>query len=427
MAVTTILGLPCVALTPVWIPSPAQNMARSEMAGTLVIGNPPIGVSMAGGDKHTHRQPIEMCEQTSGGPPSHSNSILLCLPSINASSVTARSDLWQGKRLTHGSQIGRCSGGSGVELAFIDPGVSAFPALLQTLRPEVVPILLTRTLPVARQIAIELARRSRLDAIHVVAHGEPGRVSFTAGHWSSATLASDAKDLAAIGRALRPGAGLSLWSCRTGVGTIGGTFIAGLAEATGATVAAADGLVGAAARGGKWELAGSGASARPPLTPAGIAAYDGLLLTTSYIGGSGNWSDPTKWDNGVPAAGDDAVLVGGGKTITLDVDTASLNSLTFNTASNITFNIGTFTLNVGGTSADSISTADSTGNEKITISGGTINDAGGLDVAHINDIVTGFGVLNIAGTISGAGQLIPSGGALDVLGVFNPGPVPFHL
>ncbi len=180
--------------------------------------------------------------------------------------------------LTADGQVVHGTGIEAAELAFIDPGVPGLSVLLRELRPGVEAILLRRNVPAARQIAMAVAGRSDVAAIHVLAHGAPGRVSFSAGEWTAASLAADVEDLGAIGRALLPGGELCLWSCRAGAGSVGKAFVASLAEATGAAIAAAEGLVGAAADGGSWELACSAAASRPPLTAAGIAAYQGLLV-----------------------------------------------------------------------------------------------------------------------------------------------------
>src|SRR3984893_16797707 len=96
------------------------------------------------------------------------------------------------------------------EVLFIDPAVSDRGTILGNLRPEVEAILLDRTRPAARQMAGALAGRHGLGAVHVIAHGAPGRVSFAAGDWSAETLVDEADDLAAIGRALVGGGELRL-------------------------------------------------------------------------------------------------------------------------------------------------------------------------------------------------------------------------
>ena len=163
------------------------------------------------------------------------------------------------------------------ELLFVDPGVSDIATLLDHLRPGVEAILLDPVRPAARQIAAAVAGERDLDAVHVIAHGAPGRVSFAAGDWSAATLEDEAEDLAAIGQALGAGRNVNLWSCQTAAGPAGAAFVAGLARASGADIAAATGRVGAAAFGGGWELS---AAALSPLTAAGQAGYAGVLAVT---------------------------------------------------------------------------------------------------------------------------------------------------
>lgn len=95
-----------------------------------------------------------------------------------------------------------------------------------------------------------LATHRNLDAVHIVAHGAPGRIAFASGDWSAETPAEHTADFAAIGRALGARGGLRLWSCFAGAGPDGRALVARLTEATGASVTAADGLIGAAALGG---------------------------------------------------------------------------------------------------------------------------------------------------------------------------------
>ena len=96
------------------------------------------------------------------------------------------------------------------EVLFIDPAVSDRGTILDNLRPEVEAIVLDRTRPAARQIAAALEDRQALGAVHVIAHGAPGRVSFAAGDWSAATFEDEAEDFAQIGRALAASGDLRL-------------------------------------------------------------------------------------------------------------------------------------------------------------------------------------------------------------------------
>src|SRR5579864_7774984 len=88
------------------------------------------------------------------------------------------------------------------EILFVDPSVSHLDTILGGLRPDVDAIVLDGAVPVARQIAGALDGCCGLTAVHLMAHGAPGRVSFAAGEWSIATIENEGEDVAAIGRAL---------------------------------------------------------------------------------------------------------------------------------------------------------------------------------------------------------------------------------
>ena len=160
------------------------------------------------------------------------------------------------------------------EVAFIDPGVSDLDTLLRGLRPEIEAVVLGSERGAAAQIADSLAGRRGLRAIHIIAHGASGEIAFTAGQLSLATISASADDLARIGEALDADGELLLWSCQTGKGVAGERFIAALKNATGASVGAATGLVGAAGLGGSWDLdANFGPTIAAPRRPAGICKY----------------------------------------------------------------------------------------------------------------------------------------------------------
>jgi hypothetical protein len=164
------------------------------------------------------------------------------------------------------------------EIAFIDPMVADIDVLLAGIRPDVEPIVLRPAEDAVKQIARAVEGRDGLEAIHIVAHGEAGAVHFMSGTLSRANVDAHADDLAAIGGTLDRGE-LRLWTCETAQGEKGAAFVAALACATGAQVAASTGLVGSAAKDGRWELDARAESPRAlaPLTAAGIAAYRSVL------------------------------------------------------------------------------------------------------------------------------------------------------
>lgn len=173
---------------------------------------------------------------------------------------------------------------------FIDPSLPDVEFLLYCcLRPGLQAMVLDSHAAPA-QIAAALRDRPPAEAIHILAHGQPGTIEFAAGSLSNATLADHAADLAEIGGALAAGGGLHLWSCNTAQGPSGAAFVDSLARIAGVPVSAATGLVGAAWLGGRWELDSYGSSrpAEAPLTAKGINDYAAVMGAGGLAHAGGN-------------------------------------------------------------------------------------------------------------------------------------------
>jgi hypothetical protein len=100
------------------------------------------------------------------------------------------------------------------EIAFFDPAVSDIDTLIAGLRQNIEPYLLDHRTPALAQIATALhGRERRAAAIHIIAHGQPGEVTFSAGAVSLETFSAYADDLVNIGTSLGNSGELLLWSC----------------------------------------------------------------------------------------------------------------------------------------------------------------------------------------------------------------------
>ena len=166
------------------------------------------------------------------------------------------------------------------EFVFVDPSVADLGVLLKGMRPQIAVSVLSGAEPTSGQMARVLAQHQGIDVLHIVAHGQPGEVSFAAGALSLESVDDHREDLGRIGSALSADGEIRLWVCEAAAGDNGAAFIAALMRNTGVPVAASAGRVGAAAHGGNWTLdARSGGPVLPPLTPEGIAAYAGVLAT----------------------------------------------------------------------------------------------------------------------------------------------------
>ena len=331
------------------------------------------------------------------------------------------------------ASLGHAAGAATREIAFIDPAVSDVHVLLAGLRPNVRPILLNTAESAPRQMASALAGCQGLGAIHIIAHGAPGEVSFAAGALSAVSVEDHAADLAALGARLGRDASVMLWTCETGQGRRGQDFIDALAAASGAKVAAATRFIGAAARGGGWELdMRAGAPNVPaPLSAAGIASYQGVMGTRTWQGPvpgtitnptSGNWSTAANWGNNLPANGDSIVFPASGThaayTVALDLPTSpTFSAATLNGGATLAVGANGLVVNAtGGGVTDLLSVAS--GATVSMTTGGSIT-AGSVTVSGI---LRGAGTVTISAngarphTINGAGAITATGGLLDLNG-----------
>ncbi|RYF10421.1 MAG: DUF4347 domain-containing protein, partial [Oxalobacteraceae bacterium] len=134
-----------------------------------------------------------------------------------------------------------------------------------------------------QQMAQALQGMHDVDSISVVSHGDAGVLLLGNGPLFSGNLQDHSADLKAIGDALGTHGDLLLYGCDVGAGEEGALFLSGLAELTGADVAASEDGTGTAARGGDWELEiSTGAiDAAPVLDADSLEGYSYFLHTAS--------------------------------------------------------------------------------------------------------------------------------------------------
>ncbi len=128
-----------------------------------------------------------------------------------------------------------------------------------------------------QQISDVLAGEQNIDAVHIVSHGEPGRIWLGNGLVGIDSLRTHG-GFDAWQRALSADADVLLWGCNVADGAAGQAFVTQFADATGADVAASTDDTGSAARGGNWTLEFASGGVLPSNTLAG-AGWDGVLAT----------------------------------------------------------------------------------------------------------------------------------------------------
>uniref|UniRef100_Q3AR75 VCBS n=1 Tax=Chlorobium chlorochromatii (strain CaD3) TaxID=340177 RepID=Q3AR75_CHLCH len=127
------------------------------------------------------------------------------------------------------------------------------------------------------QITEALAGKSGYSSLQIFSHGTAGSLMLGSTVLNNAALSNYTAQLAAIGGALTASGDILLYGCNVAAGDVGQQFIAALAEATGADVAASDDLTGSAALGGDWDLEYATGAIESGVDTNVVQEYDGVL------------------------------------------------------------------------------------------------------------------------------------------------------
>ena len=281
------------------------------------------------------------------------------------------------------------------EVVFIDTGLADWQTLVAGVAAGTEVVLLDGSADGLAQMAAwaageDGAGKDGYDAIHVLSHGAEGQVRLGTLILDAAAVQARKDELAVLGGALTDEGDLLLYGCDVASGS-GGAFIAALADATGADVAASTDRTGSIAAGGNWTLeAGFGGLEASSMAFEGYAhALDNLSGTA----GNDSLTGTAGADTLSGLAGDDTLSGGDGNDSLVGGDG---NDLLYGEGGNDTIQggngndtiyggEGNDTI-VGGTGADSI--IGGAGNDVIGYSSGSELGVGEfIDTGDGNDII----------------------------------------
>jgi len=232
-------------------------------------------------------------------------------------------------------------------ILFVDSAVDSASRLLAGLHPGFEAVQLPESGDPVAAIALHLAGRRDIAALHILSHGAPGALSLSGQRIDAAALAARPALTAAIRDALSGDAEIVLYGCSVAQGQHGEAFVDALSALLDRPVAASAHPVGATRLGGGWDI-----PARTPLAfdAAARAAYPATLAkmtfgivttinttTTLTASESGVTVDVVRSD-GAPMAGVSSGFLDAGV-----IPNTTTYTLTFGSAINITqFQIGEF-------------------------------------------------------------------------------------
>ncbi|MBP2293332.1 DUF4347 domain-containing protein [Azospirillum rugosum] len=283
------------------------------------------------------------------------------------------------------------------EAVFIDASLADWQALAGGVAAGIEVVLLDGSADGLAQMAAWAADKEGYDAIHVLSHGAEGQVRLGTLILDAAAVQARSAELGALGGALTDEGDLLLYGCDVASGN-GGPFIAALADATGADVAASANRTGGFAVGGNWILETVLGSLEA--SPLAFESYAHALDT--FTGTAGN--DPLTGTAGADTlsglAGNDTLSGGDGNDSLVGGDG---NDLLYGDAGNDTIQ--------GGNGDDTIQG----GEDNDTIVGGAGNDSiiGGAG----NDVI-GY----TSGSELGATEFIDTGDGNDIIRFYSTTP-----
>ncbi|RZI44816.1 DUF4347 domain-containing protein [Herbaspirillum sp. HC18] len=163
------------------------------------------------------------------------------------------------------------------EVAFIDTALDEYGGLIDDVRAGIEVVLLDGSHDGLAQMAAWAQMRSGYDALHVLSHGDMGRLVLGTACVNLAVLTERRSELAAIGEVLNAGGDVLLYGCRVAGGSSGQAFIAALARTMQADIAASANPTGPQSLGGDWVLEARIGDVADPLFGPGWAGYTHLL------------------------------------------------------------------------------------------------------------------------------------------------------
>ncbi|MFK8112482.1 MAG: carbohydrate-binding domain-containing protein [Rubripirellula sp.] len=175
------------------------------------------------------------------------------------------------------------------EIAFVDSDVTASDELISLMRDGVEVVLLNDTVDPLEQMSGLLQQRAHVQAVHIISHGESGRLKLGGVIVDSESLRDRAELLKSWRGSLAVDADVLIYGCDAAAGTEGHEFLQAWAKLTGADVAGSTNKTGSGL-GQDWELESAIGLVDTPLvaTATDLQNVDVALPVTIHAAGALN-------------------------------------------------------------------------------------------------------------------------------------------
>ncbi|MEM7759885.1 MAG: DUF4347 domain-containing protein, partial [Cyanobacteria bacterium P01_A01_bin.40] len=142
---------------------------------------------------------------------------------------------------------------SSSNIVFIDANIDNYQSLISSIDNTEL-MILDSTRDGVEQITEVLANYSEVDSIHIISHGQSGRLQLGSTEVNTDNLNSYGTNLQRWSNSLVGHGDILLYGCSVGEGITGNDFIANFSQLTNADIAASDDLTGSSHLGGDWDL-----------------------------------------------------------------------------------------------------------------------------------------------------------------------------
>ena len=212
-------------------------------------------------------------------------------------------------------------------VAFVDSQIANSDVLIKDLQAKgVTTFVIDHTGDGLTQMANDVLGMSDISSIHVFSHANSGMLNIGSGTVDQNTLATHTSQLQQIGQSLSASGDILLYGCDVAANQAGHDFMAALAQATGADIAASLDETGTKSLGGNWVLESSVGTVESQTLV--FDNFQGVLLTPTSLSSSWTVTDISGISNSEIAALTTDQLTGLGNNIRLlsAAQIASLNS-----------------------------------------------------------------------------------------------------
>ncbi|PAY16038.1 sugar dehydrogenase [Rhodopirellula sp. SM50] len=172
-------------------------------------------------------------------------------------------------------------------LVIIDPSVADDFDFTEAIPAGAELVVLDRSVDAVSQISEILSNRSGLSSVHLISHGQPGRLQLGQARVDADTVANRAAELTRWKASFAPGGDLLIYGCDVAAGAEGQTFLRQIATVTGLDVAASVDRTGSTGQEADWDLEQTIGSVThtDDLDRSVLAQFPGALSIQIYAAG----------------------------------------------------------------------------------------------------------------------------------------------